>query len=78
MACPPEGNDPDGVASGGTNYRHVMPSKSLYGQKSLFPTSVNRRRLYMRRLENYGNIEKIETVLFKVRKPFSFIPFKAH
>ena len=32
----------------------------------------------MRGLENYGNIEKIEAVLFKVGKPFSFVPFKAH
>ncbi len=32
----------------------------------------------MRGPENYGNIAKIEAVLFKVGKPFSFILFKAH
>jgi len=30
----------------------------------------------MRGIENCGNIEKIEAVLFKVGKPFPFIPFK--
>lgn len=29
-------------------------------------------------LKNCADIEKIETVLFQVGKPFSFVPFEAH
>ncbi len=32
----------------------------------------------MRSLKNPDDIEKIEAVLFKVGKPFSFVLFKAH
>ena len=32
----------------------------------------------MRSLENRDDIEKIETMLFEIRAPFSFVPFKAH
>ena len=32
----------------------------------------------MRSIEDHGNIDEIETVLLKIGKSFSFVPFKAH